>query len=89
MSREFKAKNIWEEVDHSLIMDYGKRYMDFFSACFLIAFYGEKKHFYIFKFLKYMFVSYLMSLNLNNLSLYFIGQLVFIAMNLYGIYQIR
>lgn len=29
MSREFKAKNIWEEVDHSLIMDYGKRYMDF------------------------------------------------------------
>ena len=29
MSREFKPKNIWEEVDHSLIMDYGKRYMDF------------------------------------------------------------
>ena len=29
MSREFKAKNIWEEVDHSLIMDYGKRYMEF------------------------------------------------------------
>ena len=29
MSREFKAKNIWEEVDHSLIMDYGRRYMDF------------------------------------------------------------
>ena len=31
MSREFKAKNIWEEVDHSLIMDYGKRYMDFLN----------------------------------------------------------
>ena len=31
MSREFKPKNIWEEVDHSLIMDYGKRYMDFFD----------------------------------------------------------
>ena len=29
MSSEFKPKNIWEEVDHSLIMDYGKRYMDF------------------------------------------------------------
>lgn len=29
MSREFKTKNVWEEVEHNLIMDYAKRYMSF------------------------------------------------------------
>lgn len=29
MKREFEAKNVWNEVDNKLIMDYGKRYMNF------------------------------------------------------------